>query len=183
MDRGLAVLALSIAVLIVAGVLVFSLVAKLRSATAFRRFGTGVEELGVVPRRLAPAAAVAAVAGEVVTLALVVVPATAALGLLVAGTIFAVFALVLVRTVASGAATSCHCFGATKDSVSARHVARTSLLAVLAYAAGGLSLATRSSYLAADFPTVIIAVAVAGAAVAAIVHLDELMWLFGGSAR
>ena len=176
-------LALSVAVLTVAGVLVFSLAPKLRSAAAFRRFSAGVEDLGVVPGRLATAAAAAAVAGELVTLALVVVPATAALGLFVAGTIFAVFALVLVRAIVKGAATSCHCFGATKDKVAARHVVRTALLALLAYAAGGLSVATHSSYLAADLPTAIIAVAVAGVVVAAVVYLDELLWLFGNSAR
>jgi hypothetical protein len=183
MDRGLAVLALSVAVLIVAGVLAFSLVSKLRSATAFRRFGTGVEDLGVVPRRLARPAALAAAVGEAVTLALVVIPATTPLGLFLAGTVFAVFALILVRAIANGAATSCHCFGATKDKVSARHVARTSLLAVLAYAAGGLSLAAHASYLVPDLPATIVAVAIAGTVVAAVVHLDELLWLFGTSAR
>jgi hypothetical protein len=177
------VLVLAVAVLTIAGVLALSLVSKLRSAAAFRRFRAGVDELGVVPSRLAAPAAVAAVAGEVVTLGLVVVPATAALGLFVAGTVFAVFALILVRAVAKGAATSCHCFGATKDKVAARHVVRTALLAVLAYAAGGLSLAAHSSYLAADFPTAIIAVAIAGVVVAAVVYLDELLWLFGNSAR
>jgi hypothetical protein len=183
MDRGQAVLVLSVAVLTIAGVLVLSLVSKLRSAAAFHRFRTGVDDLGVIPARLATSAAVAAVAGEVVTLGLVIVPATAALGLFVAGTVFAVFALVLVRAIAKGAASSCHCFGATKDKVSARHVVRTSLLAVLAYAAGGLSSAAHSSYLSADFPTAIVAVSVAGVVVAAVVYLDELMWLFGKSAR
>jgi hypothetical protein len=183
MDRGQAMLVLFVAVLTVAGVLVLSVVSKLRSAAAFRRFRAGVDDLGVIPSRLAAPAAVAAVAGEVVTLGLVVVPATTAVGLFVAGTVFAVFAFILLRAVAGGAATSCHCFGATKDKVSVRHVARTSLLAVLAYAAGGLSWAAPSSYLSADFPTAIGAVAIAGVVVAAVVYLDELMWLFGNSAR
>jgi hypothetical protein len=176
------VLILSAGVLTVIGVLVVSLVSKLRSGAAFRQFRTGLGELGVVPVRLTTATAVAGLAGELLTLGLVVVPATATVGLFVAGTVFAVFALTLSRAVAKGAATSCHCFGARKDKVSARHVVRTSLLAVLAYASGVLS-ATHSSYLSADLPTTIIAVAVAVVTVAAVVYLDELMWLFGSSAR
>lgn len=183
MDRGQAVLVLSIAVLTIAGVLVVSLVSKLRSAAAFRRFCAGVVELGVIPARLATSAAVATVAGELVTLGLLVVPATAALGLFVAGTVFAIFAFTLLRAVAKGAATSCHCFGATADTVSKRHVARTSLLAVLAYAGGVFSSTAHSSYLSANVPTAIVAVAVAGVVVAAVVYLDELMWLFGSSTR
>jgi hypothetical protein len=172
-----------IAVLVIAGVLAVSLVSKLRSPAAFSRFRTGVQRLAVVPTGYATPAAVAAVAGELVTLLLVLVPATAALGLLLAGTVFAIFAGTLARAVARGAATSCHCFGATRDNVSARHVARTCLLAVLGYGAGALSLATDSSYLSADAPTVIVAVAVAAVAVTALVYLDELLWLFGRSAR
>ena len=67
---------------------------------------------------------------------LLIAVAVAAIGLFAAGSIFVVFALVLWRAVARGAAVSCHCFGATKDTVSVRHVARTCALAVLAYAAG-----------------------------------------------
>jgi hypothetical protein len=172
----------SVAVLTIAGVLVVSLLAKLRSATAFRRFRDGVGELGV-PARVGTVAAVAAVVGESVTLGLVVVPATAAIGLFAAGSIFTIFALVLWRAIARGTAASCHCFGATKDNVSARHVARTSALAVLAYAAGVLDAAAGPSYLSADFPTAVVTVAVSGVTVAAVVYLDELLWLFGGSAR
>lgn len=175
-------LVLSVAVLTIAGVLAVSLLSKLRSATAFRRFRDGVVDLGI-PARLGTTAAIAAVVGESVTLGLVVVPATAAIGLFAAGSIFVVFALVLWRAVARGAAVSCHCFGATKDTVSARHVARTCALAVLAYAAGVLDAAAYPSYVSSDPPTAIVAVAVSGVAVAAVVYLDELMWLFGGSPR
>jgi hypothetical protein len=163
-------------------VLAVSLVSKLRSATAFRRFRDGLGDLGV-PARLGTTAAVAAVLGESVTLGLVVVPATAVIGLFAAGSLFVAFALVLGRAVAQGTAASCHCFGATKDNVSARHVARTGALAVLAYAAGVLDAAAYPWHLFADPPTALVAVAVSAVAVAAVVHLDELTWLFGGSPR
>ncbi|GAA3925604.1 MauE/DoxX family redox-associated membrane protein [Actinoplanes auranticolor] len=175
-------LVLSVAVLTIAGVLAVSLVSKVRSATAFRRFRDGVGDLGI-PARLGTTAAVAAVLGESVTLGLVVVPATAAIGLFAAGSLFAILALVLWRAVARGTAASCHCFGSTKDTVAARHVARTGALAVLAYAAGVLDAAAYPSYLSSDPPAAIVAVAVSGVAVAAVVYLDELMWLFGGSPR
>ncbi|GAA1828674.1 hypothetical protein GCM10009682_54590 [Luedemannella flava] len=172
-----------VVVLTVAAVLLISLVSKLRSATAFGEFRDGINDLRVVPRRLAAHAAVAAVAGELVTLGLVLVPATTVPGLFVAGTLFAVFAGVLSRAVIRGAGTSCHCFGATKDVVSARHVARTALLALLAYGAGALSWVAHRSYPPTDVPTAVIAVAVAGVLVVAVVYLDAVMWLFGSSAR
>ena len=175
-------LVLSVAVLTIAGVLIVSLLSKLRSATAFRRFRDGLGELGI-PARLGTTAAVAAVVGESVTLGLVVIPATAAIGLFAAGSIFVIFAVVLWRAVARGTAATCHCFGVTNDNVSPRHVARTSALAVLAYAAGVLDAAAQPSYLSSDPPTAIVAVAVSGVALAAVVYLDELMWLFGGSRR
>jgi hypothetical protein len=173
------VLVLSVAVLTIAGVLVVSLFSKLRSVPAFHRFRAGVGELGIP----ATAGAVAAVLGELATLGLLVVPATTTPGLFVAGSIFAIFALTLLRAVARGAATGCHCFGATTDRVSARHVARTSLLALLAYAAGVLGATAHSSYLTAGLPAAVAAVAISGVVVAAVVYLDELIWLFGSSSR
>lgn len=171
------------AVLTVASVLIVSTVSKLRSPGAYRRFRDGVVDLGAVPVRLAGIAAVAAVAGELATLGVVAVPATAAAGLLVAGVVFTVFTVVLARAVTRGAATGCHCFGATAETVAVRHVVRTGFLALLAFAGGVLGLTAPAPFTWTAAPATVAAVAVAALVVAIVVYLDEIVWLFGRSTR
>jgi hypothetical protein len=173
----------AVAVLTVAAVLLVSTASKLRSRDAYERFRTGVVDLGAVPGRLAGTAAVAVIGAELTVLALVVVPVSAAIGLLAAGAVFTGFALVLARAVTRGAATGCHCFGASSGTVAVRHVVRTGFLALLALAGGTAGLTADLADVWVPAPATVLVVAVSALVVAVVVYLDEIVWLFGGSAR
>ena len=97
--------------------------------------------------------------------------------------VFTVFAVVLARAVTRGAATGCHCFGATTETVAVRHVVRTGFLALLAFAGGAVGVTAPAPHPWTAAPATVAAVAVAALVVATVVYLDEIVWLFGRPTR
>lgn len=167
------------AIFLFAGTLVVSSVSKIRSRAHFRAFTGAVAGMGVVTGRWAGPAAIAAVAGELSVLAMLLWPPTAVAGLAAATALFAGFTVVLARAVRRDAGVSCHCFGASRSPVAWRHVARAGLLC--AVAAGALVGAAATPVVPIthiEAWQALIAVVAAGAGVAALVWLDELAWLF-----
>ena len=109
---------------------------KLRGRRPFLAFAGSLRPL--VPRgtRLAAAALAAAEAGCAV---LLLVPATARAGALLAAGVLTVLTLGVTGAVATGRTVACRCFGARTRPLGPVHAVRNALLAALALAlAGGL---------------------------------------------
>jgi hypothetical protein len=169
---------------VVIGVLAVSVASKVRGRAAFRGFVGAVAGLRVVPSGWAVPVAVASVAFEVLVLLLVLWPAGPAAGLAAAGTLFGGFAVALAVAVHRGARVGCHCFGATETPVARLHVARAGSLALLSLGASAGALAAPAPSLAGlGGPQTLVALTVAGVAVVALVRLDDLAWLFRGTAH
>lgn len=158
--------------LVLTGIFVLSAGSKL-SATRSQAFARGIERLAGVPGRWSATLGRATIGLELAIAVLVAVPSTAAVGLWLAAVTLVGFALVLLRAVRAGVAESCHCFGASDQPVGPRHVARTTVLAVLAVAGGAAAGAT-----GVPAPGVALTALVAAVSIAAAVLLDDLVSLF-----
>jgi hypothetical protein len=107
---------------------------KARALGAFR---STITEFGVLPARLARAAAIATIAAEGLVVVLVAAGDTlAAAGFALALVLLAVFAVILGAAVRKNVDVSCNCFGSSERRVSWYDVARNGLLGLCC--AGGL---------------------------------------------
>jgi hypothetical protein len=161
------------------GVLVVSLISKLRDRAGTAGLAEAIARMGVLPAGWAHPAALLAVAAEALVTAALLWPGTRATGLAAATLLFGAFTVVLARAVRRRAQVGCHCFGVTATPVGARHVARSGLLGALALG-GWAGAVTQPAGAGPGVPGVLFAVAVAGLATAALVLLDDLVWLFRG---
>jgi hypothetical protein len=170
-------------VLLIIGVLLVSLISKLRSRAAFREFADALAALRVIPGRWALPLAWLSVAAEAAVFGALLWPGGTVVGLAGGTVLFAGFTAGLAVAVRRGATVGCHCFGATSAPVARRHVVRSGFLS--AAALGALCVAATAHV---GWPTglpaaqLIVALAAAGLLVAALVWLDELRWLFRGAA-
>jgi len=111
-----------------------SAVGKARALSAFR---STITEFGVLPARLAPAAAKATIAAEGLVVVLVAAgDVLAAAGFALALALLAAFSVILGAAVRRHTDVSCNCFGASERRVSWYDVARNGLLGLCC--AGGL---------------------------------------------
>ncbi len=117
--------------------------AKLRDR---RRFALALGEFGFVPSGARPALAVLVPVAELLAAVLLAVPATLAVGLLLAGALCAAFCAVAVAAMRRGGGAGCPCFGSrTTVPMGAWHVARNACLTGLALLGGGIVLAQGTS--------------------------------------
>lgn len=158
-------------------VLAVSAASKLRSGSAFREFTTWLAGLPLPLVRNRPGLLGAfMVAAEAVAAALVALPPTAWIGLLLAAALLAVFTAGTSLAVARGTRASCQCFGGSGAPLSLLHVVRDVALCAIAVAGAVASHATGAH------PAGIAASLVGGAAVViVVVFLDDLAALFAGS--
>ncbi|GIE99578.1 MauE/DoxX family redox-associated membrane protein [Paractinoplanes rishiriensis] len=163
-------------ILLIAGVLVVSLAGKLRGRAAFRGFAAAVVEMGLVRPRLGRPVAALAIGAEATVLVLLAWPAGTVPGLAAAALLFAGFTAALAVAVRRGARAGCHCFGASSTPVARRHVLRGGFLGTVAAAAAVLAPAGPLTGISA--PQALTAAAAAAVGVAALVWLDDLVWLF-----
>ncbi len=118
--------------LVVGGMFLVALVAKLRDLPSFR---SAVRGFRVVPRHLERPVAVAVLGAEAAVVLLLLVRATAVLGLALAAVLLVAFATGMARVVARGDRVPCGCFGRSAAPIGRAHVVRNALLAT-ASAAG-----------------------------------------------
>jgi hypothetical protein len=105
-----------------------SVLAKVRSRPAFVAFAGSVAEiLPGRPGRAVPTA-VAVVAAEAAVPGLLLVPAAAAGGYLVAMALLAMFGVAIVRAARGASGVTCACFGPRGDRLGIRHLVRNALL-------------------------------------------------------
>jgi hypothetical protein len=115
-------------------VVVFGLAAfgKLRGGAGFRAFVAWLARLLRVPGRTATALAALLVTAELATVALLLVPATARLGLALTCALLLVFICVVVYAIRAGVLTECRCFGGAGALMSYPLIVRNALLIALA---------------------------------------------------
>jgi hypothetical protein len=105
---------------------------KTLKAGAFAGFRSSLPRLLAVPRRMAPAVALAVVLVEATIALSVVVPALAVAAFGLAALTMAVFAASIVVMIRRGAAEPCHCFGVSSRPPGRLDVARNLVLLVIA---------------------------------------------------
>ncbi|MFC7533003.1 MauE/DoxX family redox-associated membrane protein [Actinoplanes sp. GCM10030250] len=167
---------------LIIGVVAVSLMTKVRSRVAYDGFAGAVAEFGRLPARWARPGAALCIAAEFAVLTALAWPAAAAPGLAAASVLFACFTIALTAGVRRGSRAGCHCFGASSTPVAWRHVMRAGSLCAVAAAAAGCALVSPSAPLTAlGAQQALIASVVALAGAAALVWLDDLIWLFRGT--
>ncbi|MEO3746637.1 MauE/DoxX family redox-associated membrane protein [Plantactinospora sp. B5E13] len=169
------------AILTTSGALAISVVGKVRTRSAFAAFADAITGLRVLPPPWSRPAAAASIAAEMLVLALLFWPGGASVGLAAAVLLFGAFALVLALAIRRGATVGCHCFGPTGAPVSRRHVIRSGFLSAVSFGALVGTIAQPATSLSRlDPPQLVLACVAAGLVVAALVWLDDLVWLLRG---
>ncbi|WP_034260893.1 MauE/DoxX family redox-associated membrane protein [Actinospica robiniae] len=160
----------------ISGVFLLSAAGKLRGRAAFEEFAVSVGVLGGLPARWVRSAALALAAAEPAVALLVLVPATAPVGLGAAAILLAAFTIALVRALRRRIRTPCHCFGADAAPVGRRHVGRNAVL--LGAVALDLALLPGRSGARLEPAGIALCLLAAAAAVAGVALLDDIAALF-----
>ncbi|MFC7546089.1 MauE/DoxX family redox-associated membrane protein [Plantactinospora sp. GCM10030261] len=161
--------------ILIALVFVASAVSKLRGVAAFQSFETATRGMGV-PARLVRPAAIAVLAGEVLTVPLLALPPGGLAGFAVAAVLLVAFSVGIALAVRRGTRQSCNCFGSSTTPMGVRHLVRNGFL--LAVVAAGVAGAVTGAA-APSHPAAIAIVAVAAAVGALLViRYDDLAALF-----
>lgn len=158
------------------GVFVASAAGKVRGGAPWSGFVESIRDLRLVPERAVMAVAVSAAAAETCVVVLLLVPFLRPAGLVLAGSLLALFTVSIVVTLRRRVAVVCRCFGPVSAvPLGWRHVVRNGLLFAV------VALAGLSRLQEAGAPEVAgLAVAATAGLVAAIglVFLDEFVELF-----
>jgi hypothetical protein len=149
---------------------------KVRSSRSFEAFADSLGTLGLLPPAGVVPIAIALVATEAVTVALLLLPTTAAVGLALAALLLAAFSVVILVVTRAGMRASCRCFGASTRPLSYPHVARNALLAAGAAFAGLSAIASPPPH--PEPAGIVIAAAAALAAALLTVRFDDVVELF-----
>ncbi|MBV9446989.1 MAG: hypothetical protein JO345_13990 [Streptosporangiaceae bacterium] len=163
---------------LIGGVFAVSAFSKLRSRAAFRDFREWLAALPVPLRRGRNAVAASVAAAEALAVALIALPWTGVVGLLLAAVLLAGFAAASYGIARSRAGVSCHCFGPSSAPIGLRHVLRDVLLAAVAAAT-----AAAAGPGQAKPEGVGLAVGVAAVALMVVLFLDDLSSLFTQGVR
>lgn len=162
----------------IALVFVASILGKLRGQEAYAGFVRATGRLAsgrVIARVPAGALAVGVIAAEVAVVALTALPATARVGLVLAGLLAVAFAVAVLAALRRGDRAPCNCFGSSVRPVGRTHLVRNAVLIVVA----GLGLAAGAAEAGPVGPAGGIAAVIAGSVVAAlVVRADDLADLF-----
>ncbi len=144
--------------------------------SSFRAFASSLAALRLFPRRLTTSVAMATVAAEAVTAALLAVPATAGAGLVLAMVLLGVFVAGILAARRGGRRVLCRCFGATGTPLGMSHVIRNALLAAVA-AVGLVAMAATSTSGPAHPGGLAIAGATAAVGALVVVRMEDLLAL------
>lgn len=162
---------------LVAVVFAISAIGKLGTSAVRGAFLRSVRDMGVLPAGAVGPVARAVSILEAAAGGLLVVPATAVLGCVLALTLLAAFTTGIAIVVRRGTAASCLCFGTSERPYSARHLVRNALLGLVAIAGGLLSGAP------VDLPATLVAIAAGAIGALIVVTLDEMLDLFSTQVR
>jgi hypothetical protein len=162
---------------LVAVVFAISAAGKLRTSAVRAAFRRSVADMAVLPARAVGPVATAVPIAEAATVVLIVVPATAALGCVLALVLLAAFTTGIAIVLRRGTRAGCLCFGTTERPYGPHHLVRNGLLA--AAALGGAVTAGHPT----DPPAALIAIAAGVLAALVLVTFDELLDLFATPAR
>jgi hypothetical protein len=146
----------------------------LGKAVAFGRFRDGIPTLWPVPRRILAPLAGLVVAGELAVVVLAAVPATRAMGLILAAVALLAFSGVITRTLRAASGAACNCFGGAVVPLAPRHLLRNGFLLAVVIAAlrwGGTG--------AVGGPDLAWALALAFVVVIPVALLDEFSYVLG----
>lgn len=157
---------------LLAVVLGISAAGKLRNGAVRAAFRRSVREMAVLPAGAVGPVAVAVPIGEALAAVMLVVPATAVAGCVLALALLAAFTAGIVVVLRRGTAASCLCFGMSERPYGARHLARNTFLGAVALAGAALSGGSVEPLAA------LIAIVAAMIAASVVVTLDELLDLF-----
>ncbi|HET9140864.1 MauE/DoxX family redox-associated membrane protein [Actinophytocola sp.] len=157
-------------------VFLVAVVGKVSSKAAFAAFTGSLTRMAVLPPRAAGPAARVTVVLEALTVVLLAVPVelAAAAGFVVAGGLLAAFTVAIGLSLRTGNRAPCRCFGASSTPLGPRHIVRNGLLIAVA-AAGLLGLAAAGESDLAGTVVAALAGLIAGAAVAALDDIVELV--------
>lgn len=117
---------------LLAAVFAAAFAGKTRGAQRFRRFATSIQTMAILPERMATPAGAVVVAGEGLTVALLLIPATIRAGFASAAILLIVFIGVVIRSVRGGIVAECRCFGNAGSIMSNAMIVRNALLLALA---------------------------------------------------
>lgn len=117
---------------LVAGVFLLAVVAKMRRRAAFTDFAESLSVARLVRHRLRHVVAAATVLTEVAVVALLTVPMTVTAGLALAALVSTVFAVGIGLVLRRGTHAACLCFGRSRTILGPVHVARNVVLVVVA---------------------------------------------------
>jgi thiol-disulfide isomerase/thioredoxin len=137
---------------LIGAVFAASAFSKLRSGAAYRAYASWLGGLPVLPARIRSAAAPVLAGTEVAIPALIAMPWTAVVGLLLAAAALAAFGVGTIIAIRRGARALCHCFGPSSTPLGPRQVLRDMALCAVAVAAAITSThhwSYRMNYLAA----------------------------------
>ncbi len=157
---------------LIAVVFAASSVSKLRD---FRGFARSVPALVPMPANAVVPVSVAVVGAEAGAAVLVVVPATATAGFVLASLLLLAFAASIGTALRRGRPATCRCFGTADTPVGPRHLARNTVL--LCFAAGG-------AFAPEHLPPVAgaaLAVAAGGVAAVLVIAMDDIAVVFARS--
>ncbi|HEY7595124.1 MAG TPA: MauE/DoxX family redox-associated membrane protein [Actinophytocola sp.] len=156
-----------------------SAAAKLSDLAAFRRSMPAT--LGIPPlraRALAPAVVAAELAVALAAVAGLWSPSVALAGFVASAVLLGVFTVAIRSMIARGVTEPCHCFGARGAPPGAVDLIRNGVL--IAVSLGGLiAVALGSQAVGGGFVRLAAGMVVGTATALLVVHLDELVWLFG----
>jgi hypothetical protein len=156
--------------LVVGGMFVVALAAKLRDPSSFR---AAVRGFRVVPRRAVRPVASAVLVAEAAVVLLVAARPTAVVGLGLAVVLLIAFATAMARVVARGDRVPCGCFGRSTAPVGRAHVGRNALLAVAG--AVGVVAGLISAAPPLDGPALLVLSLFSAAVIAVLVLSDQLL--------
>jgi hypothetical protein len=162
---------------LVAVVFAISAVGKLRTAAVRAAFRRSLADMAVLPARAVGPVSAAVPIAEAAAVVLLVLPATAVFGSVLALGLLAAFTTGIAVVLKRGTRAGCLCFGTTERPYGRRHLIRNGLLAAAALAG---AVASGPS---TDLPAALIAIAAGAIAAFVLVTFDELLDLFGTPAH
>ncbi|GII86308.1 methylamine utilization protein MauE [Sphaerisporangium siamense] len=154
---------------------VFAAVSKIIGRGAAAGFVATIRELRPLSRGTARLVAATVVAAEFAVPALLLAPATARLGFLLAVALLAAFTAGIVTVLRRRVSVRCRCFGPSGAPMAPHHVARNAVLALVAVT--GL-VAASAGPAPADPGALVLVAATAGVVAIVVVMLDEIVDLF-----
>ncbi|WP_435973036.1 MauE/DoxX family redox-associated membrane protein [Streptomyces sp. Qhu_M48] len=153
-----------------------SAIGKLRAPGDFRR---AVQDMDVVPDRLAGPVAGAVLAAETALILLVWLPGgLGAVAFAAAALLLAAFTAVLVALIRRGSDVSCACFGQSRTPVGAAHLVRNGALLAIAVLGALAAAGGSGAALPAELPAALAAALAAAVVSALLISTDTLVDLF-----